>query len=177
LNPAGRSENSSEVAHHTADLCSRRLRVSPGRATADSRRRCIPRPRYPCPPGAYPRCRFLHLTNETTSLNKTDHRHHIDEVCPFSGNRKSGIILVCTKFSSHEGHPCPPWVRKLFTAFASGCVTTTDSSQIGHPYIGQALKVRGYCGDGRAVIQPNFFPDTEQVLKAAGLSGSGECPI
>jgi hypothetical protein len=38
-------------------------------------------------------------------------------------------------------------------------------------------KARGHCGDGRAVIQPNSFPDTEQVLKARKLSGSERCPI
>jgi hypothetical protein len=39
-------------------------------------------------------------------------------------------------------------------------------------------KVTGPCsGDGRAVIHSKSSPDTEQVLKATGLSGSGECPI
>jgi hypothetical protein len=37
--------------------------------------------------------------------------------------------------------------------------------------------VTGSYGDGRAVIQLNSFPDTAQVFKAVGLSGSEGCPI
>jgi hypothetical protein len=45
------------------------------------------------------------------------------------------------------------------------------------PQIGQFLKVEGSCGDVRAVIQSNSFPDIGQVLKARGLSGFEECPF
>jgi hypothetical protein len=33
------------------------------------------------------------------------------------------------------------------------------------------LKVKGIYGDGRADMQPNFFPDTKEVLKVAKFSG------
>jgi hypothetical protein len=33
--------------------------------------------------------------------------------------------------------------------------------------------VTGFCSDGRAVIQPNFVPDTEDVLKVSDFPGSG----
>jgi hypothetical protein len=52
-----------------------------------------------------------------------------------------------------------------------------DSPQIEHPLIGQVLKVGGSSGDGRAVIQPNSYPDTEQIFKAMGLSGPEGSPI
>jgi hypothetical protein len=46
------------------------------------------------------------------------------------------------------------------------------------------LKVTGFCGDGarfcgdrRAVVQPNAFPDTEQVLKATDSPGSQGCSL
>jgi hypothetical protein len=42
---------------------------------------------------------------------------------------------------------------------------TVDSPQIGHPQIGQVFIVRRYCGDARAVIQPNSCPDTDEVFK------------
>jgi hypothetical protein len=50
-----------------------------------------------------------------------------------------------------------------------------DSPRIGHPYHRTSPQSDGFCkrGDGRAFMQPNSFPDTEQVLKAPGLSGSG----
>jgi hypothetical protein len=37
--------------------------------------------------------------------------------------------------------------------------------------------VKGFCGDGRAVIQRNSFPDTEQILKVTGFPGSGGCSL
>jgi hypothetical protein len=56
---------------------------------------------------------------------------------------------------------------------------TVDSPQIGHPEIGQVLKMRVIAATDAlcAVIQPNSFPDNAQILKARGLSGSGGYPI
>jgi hypothetical protein len=42
--------------------------------------------------------------------------------------------------------------------------TTVASPQIGHPHIGQILKVTGKCGDGRVAIACG--PDIGQLLKA-----------
>jgi hypothetical protein len=39
------------------------------------------------------------------------------------------------------------------------------------------LQVTGFCGDGRGVIQPNNFPDTELVLKLTGSPESGGCSL
>jgi hypothetical protein len=33
--------------------------------------------------------------------------------------------------------------------------------------------VKGFCGDGRAVLHPNSDPDTEQILRMKGFPGSG----
>jgi hypothetical protein len=48
--------------------------------------------------------------------------------------------------------------------------TTVDIPHIGHPQIGQVLKVTGSYGDGRAAT---CGPDIGQVLEATGLPGSG----
>jgi hypothetical protein len=55
--------------------------------------------------------------------------------------------------------------------------TTVDSPQFGEASIGQVLKVRGFCGDGRAVIQPNSLSEAEQFLKVTDLAGNGGCPM
>jgi hypothetical protein len=41
----------------------------------------------------------------------------------------------------------------------------------------KVLKVMGFCGDGRAVIQLACGSGIGRVLKATGLSGSGGCSI
>jgi hypothetical protein len=46
----------------------------------------------------------------------------------------------------------------------------SEFSQSEFPQSEQFLRVTGFCGDGRAVIQPNSFPDTEQVLIVTGFS-------
>jgi hypothetical protein len=65
----------------------------------------------------------------------------------------------------------------LFRGLDPPPVTRVYRPKVGHPQIGQVLKVKGYCGDRRAVTPIAWGPATEQVLKATGLSGSGECPI
>jgi hypothetical protein len=45
----------------------------------------------------------------------------------------------------------------------------------GYPQIERFFKVTDYCGDRRAVIQSNSFPDTEEVFKVSGFPGDGGC--
>lgn len=56
-------------------------------------------------------------------------------------------------------------------------VCSRQSSSIFCPHILQILKATGFCGDWRAVIQSKSFPDTDQVLKATGIPGSGGCSL
>jgi hypothetical protein len=44
-------------------------------------------------------------------------------------------------------------------------------------FIEQVLKVTDFCGDGRAVIQPDSFPDAGQVLKVTIFPGSAGCSL
>jgi hypothetical protein len=51
------------------------------------------------------------------------------------------------------------------------------SPQIGHPHIGQVLKMTGFCGDGGAAKPIACGPDVGHVLNATDLPGSGGCLI
>jgi hypothetical protein len=51
---------------------------------------------------------------------------------------------------------------------------TVNSPVSGFPLIERSLETTGFCGDRRAVIQSDCFPDTEQALKSddSGAGGS-----
>jgi hypothetical protein len=81
--------------------------------------------------------------------------------------------MLCSLLSNLNSNFCRQEQDKISkTAALLGMDRTVDNLQIG-----QVFEVRGYCGDGRAVIQPNSFDDTEQLINTGGLSGPGGCPI
>jgi hypothetical protein len=57
-----------------------------------------------------------------------------------------------------------PLIEVLLYNFGVSTPGLFERGTADNPQIGQVLKVTDICGDGCAVIQPNSFPDTEQVL-------------
>jgi hypothetical protein len=83
--------------------------------------------------------------------------------------------VVISRSSSRRPLPTEVFARGTYTPKEIQVYCRQSSKLVSS--IEQILKVAAFCGEGRAVIQPNSFHDTEQVLIVTGFPGSEGCSL
>jgi hypothetical protein len=92
-------------------------------------------------------------------------------------------VLITVSYLEHRGLGCSaaviyrPHAHGVFPGNC-GLQSTILKAGLLEPNNAAFLSLRTYfCCGGRAVIQPNSFPDTEQILKVTTFAGSKGCSL